>query len=98
MTHPLKEILMEELETVTDALAMYAKDPSQHQDDIEHWTERLRRVNRALQAMAGIVALTQQERNTLLLLIEFHDGAFEPGEEAPFDVRAAESARAKLKG
>jgi len=90
MTHPIKEILMEELETVTDAIQMG--------EDMEHWTERLRRVNRALQTVSNLVILTQQERNTLLLLIEFHDGAFEPGEEAPFDVQAANSARAKLKG
>lgn len=98
MTHPLKEILMEELETVTDALAMCTQSSVQNQDDIEHWTGRLRRVNHALQALSGIITLTQQERNTLLLLIEFHDGSFGPGEEAPFDVRAAESARAKLEG
>lgn len=90
MTHPIKEILMEELDQVTDAI--------QSGDDPEHWSGRLKRVNHALQSLSGIVALTQQERNTLLLLIEFHDGSFGPGEDAPFDVRAAESARAKLKG
>ena len=58
----------------------------------------LRRVNHALQSPSSIVALTQQERNTLLLLIEFHDGSFTDDEDAPFDVRAANSARAKLKG
>lgn len=90
MTHPIKEILLEELETVTDAIVMG--------DEPEHWAERLKRVNHALQSLSGICAFTQQERNTLLLLVEFHDGNFEPGEDAPFDVRAAESARAKLKG
>lgn len=67
-------------------------------EELDVWTERLRRVNRALQSLSGIVPLTQQERNTLLLLIEFHDGNFSEDEDAPFDVRAAESARAKLKG
>lgn len=97
MTHPIKEILMEELETVTDALSATGTFALKGEER-DHWTERLRRVNHALQTLSGIVALTQQERNTLLLLIEFHDGSFGPGEEAPFDVRAAESARAKLKG
>lgn len=97
MTHPIKEILMEELETVTDALAMYTQDPVKDRDDIDHWTGRLRRVNHALQTLSGIIALTQQERNTLLLLMDFSDGCLSD-EDAPFDVRAAESARAKLKG
>ncbi|UFK26603.1 hypothetical protein [Roseobacter phage RDJL3] len=102
MTHPIKEILLEELEQVTDALHLNLTDnkmsPGQKMEELDHWTERLRRVNRALQSLSGIVPLTQQERNTLLLLIEFHDGNFSEDEDAPFDVRAAESARAKLKG
>lgn len=97
MTHPIKEILLEELEVVTDALAATGTFGYEGEER-EHWTGRLKRVNRALQSLSGICALTQQERNTLLLLIEFHDGSFEPDEEAPFDVQAAESARAKLKG
>lgn len=102
MTHPIKEILLEELEQVTDALHFNLTDnkmsPGQKMEELDVWTERLRRVNRALQSLSGIVPLTQQERNTLLLLIEFHDGNFSEDEDAPFDVRAAESARAKLKG
>lgn len=104
MTHPIKEILLEELEQVTDALHLNLTDnrmtPGQKLAELDHWTERLRRVNRALQSLSGIVPLTQQERNTLLLLllIEFHDGNFSEDEDAPFDVQAAESARAKLKG
>lgn len=102
MTHPIKEILLEELETVTDALAFNLTDNNQSTGqklaELDVWTERLRRVNHALQSLSGIVALTQQERNTLLLLVEFHDGSFTEDEDAPFDVRAAESARAKLKG
>lgn len=102
MTHPIKEILMEELETVTAALHTYTTDNSlsygQMMEELDHWIERLRRVNCALQSLSGIVALTQQERNTLLLLVEFHDGSFTEDEDAPFDARAAESARAKLKG
>jgi len=102
MTHPIKEILLEELEQVTDALAFNLKDntqsASQKMEELDVWTERLRRVNHALQSLSGIVALTQQERNTLLLLVEFHDGSFTDDEDAPFDVRAANSARAKLKG
>lgn len=90
MTHPIKQILLEELETVTDAIVA--------NDDPEHWAERLKRVNHALQSLQGIVALTQQERNTLLLLIEFHDGLGRVADEIPFNIRAAESARAKLKG
>ena len=102
MTHPIKEILLEELEQVTYALALNFKDntqsASQKMEEQDVWTERLRRVNHALQSLSGIVALTQQERNTLLLLVEFHDGSFTDDEDAPFDVRAANSARAKLKG
>ena len=102
MTHPIKEILLDELEQVTDALAFNLKDntqsASQKMEELDVWTERLRRVNHALQSLSGIVALTQQERNTLLLLVEFHDGSFTDDEDAPFDVRAANSARAKLKG
>ena len=102
MTHPIKEILLEELEQVTDALAFNLKDntqsASQKMEELDVWTERLRRVNHALQSLSGIVALTQPERNTLLLLVEFHDGSFTDDEDAPFDVRAANSARAKLKG
>ena len=102
MTHPIKEILLEELEQVTDALAFNLKDntqsASQKMEKLDVWTERLRRVNHALQSLSGIVALTQQERNTLLLLVEFHNWSFTDDEGAPFDVRAANSARAKLKG
>lgn len=90
MTHPIKEILMEELETVTDAIQMG--------EDMEHWRERLRRVNRALQTVSNLTIFTPQEKQTLLLLIEFHDGNFEPGEDAPYNLEAAESARAKLQG
>lgn len=90
MTHPIKEILMEELETVSDAIQMG--------EDMEHWTGRLKRVNHALQSLSGLVALTPQEQSTLLLLIEFHDGLGQVADEAPFNIQAAESARAKLKG
>lgn len=98
MTLPaIKEILMEELDTVTDALAATGTFALEGEER-EAWVERLKRVNRALQPIQGLVTFTQQEKDTLLLLIEFHDGSFEPGEDAPFDVHAAESARAKLKG
>lgn len=102
MTHPIKEILMEELETVTEALHLNLTDNEMTRGhklaELDHWTERLRRVTRALQSLSGIVALTPQERDTLLLLVEYHDGSYAEDEDAPFDVQAANSARAKLKG
>lgn len=95
MAHPIKEILLEELETVTDALATTGTFALEGEER-EAWTDRLKRVNRALQFLQGIVVLTQQERDTLLTLIEFHEGASGPNTEAPFNVQAAESARSKL--
>ncbi|QDP53474.1 MAG: hypothetical protein GOVbin4933_20 [Prokaryotic dsDNA virus sp.] len=101
MTYHIKEILMEELETVSGALHDLLVNRvivDNRDDELEHWSGRLTRVNSALHSLGETCHFTQQERNTLLLLVEFHDGFFKPGEEAPFDVLAAESARAKLKG
>ena len=90
MTHPVKEILMEELEIVTDAI--------QTGEDLSHWAERLRRVTRALQAVSSLAVFTPQEKQALLTLIEFHGNVPSSGAETPFDTRAVESARVKLQG
>jgi hypothetical protein len=87
-----------EADTIGDAIRLYTKDPVSNLEDLRHWHGRLGDLLNELDYLSGIVALTQQERNTLLLLVEFHDGSFTDDEDAPFDVRAANSARAKLKG
>ena len=97
MTHPITQILQEELETVADALAATGTFAYEGEER-DHWLERLQRVNKALATHIQAVYLTGAEQATLLTLIEFHDGAFGPDEEAPFNVQAAESARAKLQG
>ncbi len=87
---PIRSILLEELETVTQAIAQG--------EDLDHWLERLRDVNHALQSLENTLFMTDQERATLRLLLEFHEGAFD-GEEkdAPFDLRAHETLLAKVR-
>lgn len=97
MTNPVTQILQEELETVTEALSATGTFVLEGEER-DQWTDRLHRVSKALAAHVQTVYLTETERATLLTLIEFHDGAFGPNEEAPFDTHAAESARAKLQG
>lgn len=97
MTHPITQILQEELETVTEALAATGTFAYEGEER-DHWLERLQRVNKALATHIQSVYLTEAEQATLLLLIEFHDGLGQIADEAPFNIQAAESARAKLKG
>lgn len=87
---PVRGILLEELETVTQAIAAG--------DNLDHWLERLRDVNQALQSLENTLFMTYQEKATLRLLLEFHEGNFE-GEEGddPFDLRAHESLLAKVR-
>ncbi len=87
---PIRSILLDELETVTQAIAQ--------SEDLDHWLERLRDVNHALQSLENTLFMTCQEKATLRLLLEFHEGNFE-GEEkdAPFDLRAHESLLAKIR-
>ena len=87
---PIRAILLEELETVTQAIFQG--------EDLDHWLQRLRDVNHALQSLEMIVPVTDQERATLRLILEFHEGNFD-GEEgdAPFDLRAHASLLAKVR-
>lgn len=87
---PIRAILLEELETVTQAIFQG--------EDLGHWLQRLRDVNRALQSLETIIPVTEQERATLRMILEFHEGAFD-GEEgdAPFDLRAHASLLAKVR-
>lgn len=88
---PIRSILLCELETVTQAIAQG--------EDLDHWLERLRDVNHALQSLENTLFMTCQEKATLRLLLEFHEGAFDTdgAEDAPFDVRAHESLLAKVR-
>ena len=87
---PIRAILLEELETVTQAIFQG--------EDLDHWLQRLRDVNHALQSLETVIPVTEQERATLRMILEFHEGAFD-GEEgdAPFDVRAHASLLAKVR-
>lgn len=84
---PIRSILLEELETVTQAVKMG--------EDLDHWLERLSQVNHALQSLETVIHVTEQERATLRLILEFHEGAFDDG--APFDVHAHASLLAKVR-
>ena len=87
---PIRAILLEELETVSQAIFQG--------EDLDHWLQRLRDVNRALQSLETIIPVTEQERATLRMILEFHEGAFEGDEDnAPFDVRAHASLLAKVR-
>lgn len=87
---PIRAILLEELETVTQAIFQG--------EDLDHWLQRLRDVNRALQSLETIIPVTEQERATLRMILEFHEGAFDGDEDnAPFDVRAHASLLAKVR-
>ena len=95
---PIRAILLEELETVTQALNLIASEPMRDLNDLDHWSERLVRVNHALQSLEMVIPVTEQERATLRMILEFHEGTFD-GEEgdAPFDVRAHASLLAKVR-
>ena len=87
---PIRAILLEELETVTQAIFQG--------EDLDHWLQRLRDVNRALQSLETIIPVTDQERATLRMILEFHEGAFDGEEDdAPFDVLAHASLLAKVR-
>ena len=87
---PIRRILLEELETVTQAIFQG--------EDLVHWLERLREVNHALQSLETIIPVTEQERATLRIILEFHEGAFDGNEdEAPFDVSAYYNLLAKVR-
>ena len=87
---PIRGILLEELENVTQAIALG--------EDLGHWLERLRDVNHALQSLENTLFMTCQEKATLRLILEFHEGNFEGEEdEAPFDLQAHESLLAKVR-
>lgn len=87
---PIRAILLEELETVTQAIFQG--------EDLDHWLQRLRDVNRALQSLENTLFMTCQEKATLRMILEFHEGAFDGNEdEAPFDVSAHESLLAKVR-
>ena len=87
---PIRAILLEELETVTQAIFQG--------EDLDHWLQRLRDVNRALQSLENTLFVTCQEKATLRTILEFHEGAFDGDEDnAPFDVWAHASLLAKVR-
>lgn len=87
---PIRAILLEELETVTQAIFQG--------EDLDHWLQRLRDVNHALQSLETTIPVTEQERATLRMILEFHEGAFDSEEgDAPFDLRAHASLLAKVR-
>ena len=86
---PIRTILLEELETVTQAIFQG--------EDLDHWLQRLRAVNHALQSLETIIPVTEQERATLRMILEFHEGAFDDDDGAPFDVHAHASLLAKVR-
>lgn len=87
---PIRTILLEELETVTQAIFQG--------EDLDHWLQRLRAVNHALQSLETIIPVTDQERATLRMILEFHEGAFDDDDDgAPFDVHAHASLLAKVR-
>ena len=98
MTDCIRAVLLEELETVNGALRTCVTEESIDLDDLHHWSDRLARVNKALQSLENNLYLTEQERATLRVILEFHEGTFD-GEEgdAPFDVRAHASLLAKVR-
>ena len=98
MTDCIRAILLEELETVNGALRTCVTEESIDLDDLHHWSDRLARVNKALQSLENNLYLTEQERATLRVILEFHEGTFDSNEdEAPFDVCAHESLLAKVR-
>ena len=98
MTDCIRAVLLEELETVNGALRTCVTEESIDLDDLHHWSDRLARVNKALQSLENNLYLTEQERATLRMILEFHEGSFD-GEEgdAPFDLRAHASLLAKVR-
>ena len=87
---PIRSILLDELETVTQALDQ-GEDPN-------HWLERLLNVNHALQSLENVLFMTCQEKATLRLILEFHEGNLDEDEHyAPFDLRAFKSVLAKVR-
>lgn len=87
---PIRRILLEELETVTQAIIQG--------EDLGHWLERLREANHALQSLENTLFMTCQEKATLRTILEFHEGSFDGNEdEAPFDVPAYYSLLTKVR-
>lgn len=87
---PIRSILLEELETVTQAITQG--------ENLDHWLERLSNVNRALQSLENTLFMTYQEKATLRLILEFHEGAFEDEKgDVPFGRQAHESLLAKVR-
>lgn len=87
---PIRTILLEELETVTQAIFQG--------EDLDHWLQRLRDVNHALQSLENTLFMTCQEKATLRTILEFHEDSFDSNEdEAPFYVRAYDSLLAKIR-
>lgn len=97
MSTEIKEILMEELETVTEAIRTYSTDPDlthdERREELECWSDRLARVNKALHSLGYSIHCTQSEWFTLKMLVEFHEGS-----EVPVNQRDFENVLAKLRG
>lgn len=86
---PIRAILLEELETVTQAIFQG--------EDLDHWLQRLRNVNQALQSLETTLFMTCQEKAMLRTILEFHEGAYDDDDGAPFDVHAHASLLAKVR-
>lgn len=86
---PIRAILLEELETVTQAIFQG--------EDLDHWLQRLRNVNHALQSLETTLFMTCQEKAMLRTILEFHEGAYDDDDGAPFDVHAHASLLAKVR-
>lgn len=102
MSNSIKAILMEELETCVDALVVYQSDMTmcrdEREDELETWTQRLARVQKALFEVENTLHLTQSEWFTLRTLIEFHEGSFATQDDAPFNLRDHVALLDKLRG
>lgn len=102
MSNSIKAILMEELETCVEALVTYQSDMTmcrgEREDELETWTQRLARVKKALFEVENTLHMTQSERNTLRMLVEFHEGSYATQEDAPFNLRDHVALLDKLRG
>lgn len=67
----MKQVLLEELRTVTQAVSKLNTDGSVNTNDLETWTERLNRINDLLQIVEDMCVLTQDERNLITQIFTY---------------------------
>ena len=94
MTDPIKTLRCLVLDSIEGTLDC-GMDMSSR-TDTQDFKSTIEDLYGALAFLEQAVSISHAERQALLLLLEFHNGLSGTGE--PFDVRAAESAWAKLKG